>query len=818
MHPDTRQPIHRVASLLVLNLSSAASYYATALISAGMTLIPEWFTPVWIPAGVVVLFSLLFGHKACPGLITGALVFHWHFHTGTGIEPSSVLAFTSAYSFVPGIAFQCILAKRLLRPVAIDPGFNPNRSMIAKLLLRSAAVATVVPVTVHLSGFLTGASDFLPATLLSLGKWWMGDFLGICSLLCIPILVLQYRIKPEYGRFMRHLSPMVIYLLALFIAYPLVERWEMKILRDRLENVTKETTASVNAALTNSLSKLEIIRLQYHHDRKIDPSTFYRQVEHIRSEIPGIQAINLMGLVRISEIAAVEQRLRHHYGKNFQFQHRVGEDLTPVTASFENPFIIPILLIAPVEGNAAVLGVDLSEFSASAIRPAIASGTPHMMHPFRLTQETAQQKGIAVYFPLEPADYDKLHLNYASLEYGLINVVFRLDDFIRSIWEPITEPGLSIETFDVTDTGQRELISKLNLSSSPSHSAVQEPGFLMSDAGRVQVCNRTWEVHIHANHEFVARHHSWTPILGLMAGLLSSFFIGVHCLGGFLRSRIIEEAVEQQTCELRESKETAERLAQTKMDFLAVMSHEIRTPMNGMISTAELLWESPLDEDQRELLSIIDLSSKTLFALVNDILDFSKIDAGKLTLESNPVDVRALVKAVEATFRAKAHEKHLKIMHSHHGSVPVGFQLMGDKNRLMQILVNLVSNAIKFTDQGVITITSKVEEATYQSCLLIFEVKDHGIGIDPQRIPEIFEPFSQIDSTSTRKFGGTGLGLAIVKRILDQMGGEIGCSSSVGTGSTFTVRVVLPIAPIYDLQSSSLRPDDVQSQSEPPPQ
>lgn len=267
-----------------------------------------------------------------------------------------------------------------------------------------------------------------------------------------------------------------------------------------------------------------------------------------------------------------------------------------------------------------------------------------------------------------------------------------------------------------------------------------------------------------------------------------------HPDGGYLWNGYWTDLKEEheRAAAIARARDAAEAASHAKDSFLAMMSHEIRTPMSGVLGLVELLGHTPLSQEQSATVGMIEDSAGALLQILDDILDYSKIEAGRIDLESSPVDLRELCDAAMNLLATKAHDKGLLVRLWI--SARAGTVVIGDSVRLRQILINLLSNAIKFTERGLVSLTVDVLEDHGDRQTLLLQVADTGVGISPDQLSRLFEPFVQADSSTTRRFGGTGLGLSITRKLVGLMGGTVELSSTPGVGTKADVSLTLPVA------------------------
>lgn len=501
----------------------------------------------------------------------------------------------------------------------------------------------------------------------------------------------------------------------------------------------------------------------------ISRAQFYRYslTRDVDLEFPGARGFGFIRRVPVSETPQFLSNARADGWPEFSIR-----ELSP---NSKERYVIQY--IEPVERNKAAVGLDIaSEHNRyAAATSAMLSGEVRLTGPITLVQASGlPSQSFLMLMPLyrsvktpeTAAEREKQAFgwSYAPLIMTDVLAHVRVDanKFILSL-DDVTEPETPVRFLN---------------------NAVDATGLYAVNAVHT-IYGRSWRFNMAAQPAFIQGMHLQSPVqlglFGAIASLLLALLAGLVETNRRNRERLFVQQAKE--LELRESKYLAEAANSAKSMFLANMSHEIRTPMNAVLGMLQLIKSTELSAKQHEYTSKAQIAAKSLLNLINDILDYSKIEAGKLELEQQPFNTEALLRELDVVLSPSLGKKNIELLFDVDSALPAAVE--GDRLRLQQVLVNLTSNAIKFTTEGEVVLQLTLLQLQDKKARVRFSVRDTGIGINPSQQQRIFEGFTQAEASTTRQYGGTGLGLVISKRIVELMGGELQLQSEPGKGSRF---------------------------------
>jgi len=719
--------------------------------------------PIWLPAGIALVGCYLWWLRFIPAVFIASFAFNYSVRPDFGLsgflgDPGLELIFIAT-----GASLQALLGSALLRYWLGHPLNLSSNKKILYFILVVGVLVNLISSNIGVFALSTFNPDYSYEHYgLNLVYWWLGDSLGV--LLATPVLLSlidfkQLENQQKKSR-MLILSSAGFLLLSVLVLTGFFISFSNETEERSTNREIKSIENSLYRELNNSMVQLQNLASFIQGSETLDREKFSKFVNELMSNQPTISGMSWNPVIDQVNKAENETQLEKIYGRKVAIR---GDSLLPTDP------IIYVKLISPEEKNKKAIGFNVfsNQDRKKTLLAAEFSFQPKATPIIQLVQSENKAPAYLMFFPVFKGNKELI---------GYATGVFLAENMLRKALGSEGKRRFDYELYEQ---------HKSSWFSSNNNSSVLRTDKLAENL-TFQLAGQVWELYLRTNQEFFRQQQSQSYLLLFILEFVIVAFIILLMLMMNSRQVELEILVAERTESLKMMVQKAKAANSEKSRFLANMSHEIRTPMNAVIGFSSL---ARLSDDERviqQYLEKIEMSSDLLLNIVNDILDISKIEAGKLILSHELFDMNTSCHRINSLFQTQAEEKGLTW--TLENNVPKLLYFNGDQVRFEQILVNLCSNALKFTRQGDISITINVKVINEIHNEIVVRVKDSGIGISQDDQKKLFSAFTQADDSTSKKFGGTGLGLALSKELSRLMQGDITINSAEGEGAEFIFR------------------------------
>lgn len=730
--------------------------------AAGLFAIPPGYaSPIWPAAGFALFMILTVGRRILPAVWLASFLLNLGFSDASLLQPS--LDWVIAAIIGLGAALQTWLAYWLIGRFTSYPSWSRTADPILFALL-GGPVACLVSSTFGvgtLFGFNILQADVVLENWIN---WWVGDAIGV---MCLAPLIVALQGNNAWSSNTRLTSFVLVYFALVFVASSSFlyfraqhERW--------VEQVFSEHVAGMHRAIHKQLDNISHVA----HTLEGLFSTFgevsYPQFQEyaygLYEHVPGTHALSWIPIVPLAEREHYERKMAQYLGRDYHFKELTETNGVQIAGPRQRYY--PVYYIAPIVGNEQAMGFDLGSHPGrlSAIQRAIADNAMTATQPVTLVQEEETQQAFLLLTPVV-ADGTLI---------GLVSCVYRARDLLEAAFDIRDMDRVSIKIEDVTDRQNPIEFFSADVEAT-------EKRILHS----IEFAGRLWQITYSPSVQYFKNTQATSVWVVLVSGFVAVSVFGMIILMVMTQKSTVELAVQRQTLELKQALARAETASKIKSNFLANMSHELRTPLNSIIGFSVRSQKKLEGTDQHRVLDslgVIEKNGRHLLNLINDILDLSKIEEGKLQIERESLPLEPITTEVVAALRPMAEEQGLSLTLDMDGVETV----YADRKRFSQILYNLISNAIKFTDQGSVSLHYQRQQRQGRNGVCL-QVEDTGQGIGSDDLKRLFRRFEQLGDSFTNHDLGSGLGLSLVQELVDMHGGLVTVHSRPGEGSQFEI-------------------------------
>jgi signal transduction histidine kinase/ActR/RegA family two-component response regulator len=548
--------------------------------------------------------------------------------------------------------------------------------------------------------------------------------------------------------------------------------------RELINKEAKLIENGINSQISSSINQLRDLANFIQNNPDISKESFKIFVESIYTNSTAIKAMSWNPIIAQEEKPSHEAKLSQIYSEQLPIK---GKSITD-----DDP-IIYVQLISPKQGNEKAIGFNVysNPSRKTTLKTAVESYQARATPIIQLVQSDAKEPAFLLFFPVFEKIYSHAEETTKHLK-GFATAVFLAEKMLTNAF---TEQQEQLFYFEVFEENKKDWFFTNTLNTENTSLSLHRD--LDNLTNKFDVAGQQWKINLLANKQFIFRQEieAFLTLYLLLVIIVITIVTSLLLMNN--RQLALDNLVNQRTKSLNKAVQDANYANKAKSQFLANMSHEIRTPMNSVVGFANLAQEANNLEEIRPYLDNIEISSDLLINIVNDIIDISKIESEKLTLHNDTFDLHLALNRIHSIFEVQASSK--KLTWTLIDNLPAQIFIKGDQTRFEQVLMNLCGNAMKFTEQGGVSLSARLMGVSDHVAHLQIIIKDTGIGIAEENIDTLFKPFTQADSSTSRDFGGTGLGLTISKKLSQLMGGDISVESTIGEGSVFSFTCILPI-------------------------
>jgi len=736
--------------------------------------------PIWLPAGIALIGCYLWWWKFFPAVFLASFIFNFAF--APDFEMSYVFSIIGIQNLIiaTGTMLQAIVGASILRYWLGNPFEQWKNSKTIYFVLIVGILINLISSSIGVFALsMLSPSHSFDNFQLNMIYWWLGDSLGILFVAPFLLCLLNYKQIKIHQRKAR--ITILSSVVALFSLTILITLFSVNKLSDNSHKLIKKEAKiienGIHRQINGGINLLRNLAIFIQNTPNLNKELFNQYVSSVKENSTAVKAMSWNPIITQQQksLHEIELELIHSNNSSIKGEALQTDDL-----------IVYVKLISPEQGNEKAVGFNVfsNPSRKQTLNSAMESYQPKATPIIQLVQSYKKEPAFLLFYPVfeqHPLDKNNKRLK------GFATAVFLAEKILTNAF---TQQQHQLFNYQVFEQGKQLpfLTNTKHIADEP----IASTSDLESFTDTFSIAGQSWNFNLLVNQEFVINTKSEEFLILYIFLVVVVITIITSLLLMNNRQLALDNIVNLRTESLKKAVKEANNANKAKSQFLANMSHEIRTPMNSVVGFSRLAQGSTDIKEIKSFIDKISISSDILLHIVNDILDISKIESSKLLLNNETFDLHLVFKRIFSIFEVQASDKELSW--DLIDNLPEQMFVNGDQTRIEQILMNLCSNAMKFTQHGGVSLTADLLKTPDNKAHIKIQVIDTGIGIIEKNLTNIFSPFTQADASTSRNFGGTGLGLTISKKLSQLMDGDIKVASSEGQGSTFTFTCQLSIA------------------------